>query len=192
MRPIRQKSRPMTTARSMSPIKADLCLFLVAAIWGTGFVAQRLGMDHVSPMLFTAARFGLGALTVVLFAILLRVFKKPTSNTVNPSTLRTTLLGGSLAGVTLFCAAGFQQSGIAGTTAGSAGFITGLYVVFVPALGLMIGRIPDRAAMCGALIALTGLYFLSMKIGISMSWGDGLVQRHTSCTPRGRAKAGTD
>ena len=159
----------------MSPFKADSCLFLVAAIWGMGFVAQRLGMDHVSPMQFTAARFGLGALTLLAFAIFIRAFKKTPSRSFEKSRPGLTLLGGGLAGVTLFCAAGFQQFGIAGTTAGSAGFITGLYVVFVPALGLMIGRMPDRAAMCGAVIALAGLYLLSMKIGYSMSWGDGLV-----------------
>ena len=159
----------------MTPLKADFCLILVAAIWGMGFVAQRLGMDHVTPMLFTAARFGLGAIVILVFAVWIKFFasdKTPTRTTFNQ---RTIIIGGALAGLTLFCAAGFQQFGIAETTAGNAGFITGLYVVIVPALGLMIGRMPDVAAVCGALLALLGLYFLSITTGFSMGRGDGLV-----------------
>jgi drug/metabolite transporter (DMT)-like permease len=140
-----------------------------------GFVAQRLGMDHVSPMQFTAARFGLGAASLLVFGLAIRVTRKNQPTQVHDGSRGTTILGGCLAGLTLFFAAAFQQFGIAGTTAGNAGFITGLYVVFVPALGILIGRIPDRAAACGALIALIGLYFLSITSGMSMSWGDGLV-----------------
>ena len=159
----------------MTPIKADACLLLVAAIWGMGFVAQRLGMDHVTPMQFTAARFGLGALTLGLFAVGIRLIRGRNAHQTCGRSRRTILVGGTLAGLTLFFAAGFQQFGIAETTAGNAGFITGLYVVIVPALGLLIGRFPDKAAVAGALIALAGLYFLSIKSGFAMGRGDVLV-----------------
>ena len=80
----------------MTPLKADSCLILVAAIWGMGFVAQRLGMDHVTPMLFTAARFGLGAIVILLFAVCVKLFaadKTPTPTTFNQ---RTIIIGGAL------------------------------------------------------------------------------------------------
>lgn len=165
----------MTASHRMTPLKADSCLVLVAAIWGMGFVAQRLGMDHVTPMLFTAARFGLGAIVIFLFAVSVKLFTRDRTTPPPAFNRRTIIIGGVLAGVTLFCAAGFQQFGIAETTAANAGFITGMYVVIVPALGLMIGRMPDVAAVCGALIALLGLYFLSITTGFSMGRGDLLV-----------------
>ena len=165
----------MSRLHRMTPFKADVCLMLVAAIWGMGFVAQRLGMDHVTPMQFTAARFGLGAVTLAMFALSIRLIRGRSEHPPSGGSRRTILVGGTLAGLTLFCAAGFQQFGIAETTAGNAGFITGLYVVIVPALGLLIGRFPDKAAVGGALIALAGLYFLSIKSGFAMGRGDILV-----------------
>lgn len=165
----------MTPSRPNSPLKADACLIFVAAIWGMGFVAQRLGMDHVTPMQFTAARFGLGAIALLLFSVLIRAMIATPPATKKGSSGRALVCGGGLAGITLFFAAGFQQYGIAETTAGNAGFITGLYVVFVPVIGLMIGRRPDRAAVCGAFIALGGLYLLSVTSGMAMGLGDGLV-----------------
>ena len=165
----------MVALHRMTPFKADACLMLVAAIWGMGFVAQRLGMDHVTPMQFTAARFGLGAMALALFALGLRLIRGRSESDRSGADLRTIIIGGTLAGLTLFFAAGFQQFGIAETTAGNAGFITGLYVVIVPALGVLIGRFPDKAAVAGALIALAGLYFLSIKSGFAMGRGDILV-----------------
>lgn len=165
----------MTASDRMTPLKADFCLILVAAIWGMGFVAQRLGMDHVTPMQFTAARFGLGAVALAVFALGIRFIPRARPQSAFRHNRRTLMIGGSLAGLTLFFAAGFQQFGIAETTAGNAGFITGLYVVIVPALGLIIGRVPDKAAVCGALIALGGLYFLSITDGFTMGRGDSLV-----------------
>ena len=118
--------------------KADALLLLAAVVWGTGFVAQRMGMEHVGPMTFNGIRFAIGAL--VLLPVI--YFKKPLADESAPVAgtpyRRGYLAGGILAGSVLFVAASLQQIGLIYTTAGKAGFITGLYVVFVPIIGLFL------------------------------------------------------
>lgn len=142
--------------------QADALLLLTALIWGTGFVAQRLGMDAVGPMLFNALRFALGAL--VLLPFLLR-----------PGfvgQLKGGLRGGIAAGAVLFCGAAFQQVGIIYTSVANAGFITGLYVIFVPILGLALGHRTPSGTWLGATLAVVGLYFLSVTEAFTVAFGD--------------------
>ncbi|MHC4236252.1 MAG: EamA family transporter, partial [Planctomycetota bacterium] len=129
-------------------LKADALLLLAAAIWGSGFVAQRLGMNHVGPMTFNAIRFAIG----VLVLLPLIYVRRPTS-TDPASNRRAYLIGGGLAGLVVFIAAGLQQIGLVYTTAGKAGFITGLYVVFVPLLGLFVLRRVATTTWAGAGLA---------------------------------------
>jgi drug/metabolite transporter (DMT)-like permease len=150
--------------------KSDVYLLLAAAIWGFAFVAQRMGMDHVGPFTFNGIRFALGAL-VALPLIFWIEKKQPT----NSSTGKKYLWGGLLAGIFLFMGASFQQVGIVSTTAGNAGFITGLYVVLVPIFGLFLGQRTSPGTAVGAILAFTGLYLLSVTDNISMSSGDFLV-----------------
>ena len=96
-------------------------LISVAAIWGFAFVAQSVGMDHLGPHSFNAARFLLGALS--LFPLWLLTKKERLSQG------RTLLFGGMLAGTIMFGGFSFQQIGLLHTTAGNAGFITGMYIV---------------------------------------------------------------
>ncbi len=151
-----------------SPVfKADLLLLLAAAIWGSGFVAQRLGMDHVGPMTFNAARFAIGFLTVLL---VIRFRRSQGDGVTFP--LRTYVLGGGVAGVVLFVAAALQQIGMITTTAGKGGFITGLYVVLVPVLGIFIRVRAGYATWAGAALALAGLYLLSVTASFELTRGD--------------------
>ncbi len=151
-------------------IQANILLLITAVIWGGGFVAQRLGMQQIGPYIFNGFRFLIGALTLVPI-ILFRKRKQP-ENFVDP---KMTLLIGFVAGLFLFFGATFQQLGLVHTTAGKAGFITGLYVIIVPLLGMLWG---DRAPIntwIGALFALAGLYLLSATRGLQFATGDGFV-----------------
>ncbi len=151
-------------------LRADGLLLLAALIWGAAFVAQRMGMDHVGPMTFNGVRFALGALVLAPFAL-----RDPGAG--NPAAMPTrgALLGGLLAGLALFAGASFQQVGIMYTTAGNAGFITGLYVVIVPILGLFWRQRPGLGVWIGAVLAAAGLYLLSVTGDLSISFGDLLV-----------------
>ena len=146
--------------------RSDALLLLAAVIWGFAFVAQRVGMDHVGPFLFNAIRFALGAL--VIFPLMM------ISGEGNAA-LRKALPGGLLVGLVLFLGASLQQMGIVYTTAGKAGFITGLYVVIVPLLGLMWKQNPGTGGWVGALLAVAGLFLLSVHDGWRFAPGDSLV-----------------
>ena len=83
--------------------------------------------------------------------------------------------GGLLAGLVLFAGASLQQVGIVYTTAGKAGFVTGLYVVIVPLLGLLWGQRTPGMTWAGAVLAAVGLYLLTVTDGFTLAEGDGLV-----------------
>lgn len=153
-------------------VKSDCLLLLTAIIWGFAFVAQRIGMDYVGPFTFNAVRFALGSLSLVPL-ILISNRKVNRSPRVLPSpSLKFTLIGGTLAGAALFSGSSLQQVGLLYTTAGKAGFITGLYVVIVPLLGLLWKQRPSAGTWAGALLAATGLYFLSVNEEFTVSQGD--------------------
>ncbi len=158
-----------------STLKADALLLLAAAIWGSGFVAQRLGMEHVGPYAFTGIRFAIGV--VVLLPFVYVRSRKPRSETPSERAVRVRayMLGGLLAGSVLSVGAILQQIGLIYTPAGKAGFITGLYVIFVPMLGLLIGRRTSRMTWIGAALAVVGLYFLSVQESFQIGRGDWFV-----------------
>jgi drug/metabolite transporter (DMT)-like permease len=152
-------------------LRAELLLLLTALIWGSAFVAQRVGMDHVGPFTYNGARFLLGALSL-LPLLLIRRRSEPL---IAPGGGRWLFAGGLLAGLILFAGASLQQIGIVHTTAGKAGFITGLYVVIVPLLGLMLGHRTPWKTWIGAALAMAGLYLLTMTETLTLAQGDGLV-----------------
>ena len=154
----------------MNQFQANLILLLTALIWGFGFVAQRMGMDHLGPYAFNVCRFLVGAFS--LLPLLFFVRKKGSSSTdFKPSFWKFAIL----AGFALFGGATFQQVGIQYTTVGKAGFITGLYVVIVPMLGLCLRQKIGKWTVLGSFLAVLGLYFLSIKEDFSMGWGESLV-----------------
>ena len=154
----------------MNQFRANLILLITALIWGFGFVAQRMGMEHLGPYTFNVCRFLVGALSLLPLLFFFR--KKESGPTeLNPSFWKFSIL----AGFALFGGATLQQVGIQYTTVGKAGFITGLYVVIVPILGLCLRQKIGRWTVIGSILAVLGLYFLSIKEDFSMGWGETMV-----------------
>jgi drug/metabolite transporter (DMT)-like permease len=153
----------------MTSLQANAVLLVTAAIWGFAFVAQRMGMAHVGPFTFNAIRFGLGALSLLP---LIRATRHRREHKPSPRQL---LLGGLAVGVAVFGGASAQQIGIVTTTAGKAGFITGLYVVLVPLLALIWGERARWVTWVGAALAVVGLYFLSVTEAFTLAVGDAWV-----------------
>lgn len=118
-------------SRGLTTLGADSLLLAAAIIWGTGFVAQNLGSKHLSAFAFTGLRFTAGTL---LLLPLLAFAPWPTH--IDRATSRRATLRGGLFGLIMLCAANVQQFGLASTTASNGAFITSLYVVFVPFIGL--------------------------------------------------------
>lgn len=131
-------------------------------------------MNDVGPFTFNAVRFGLGALALIPVLTWLRSSKANSSSQQNsPGSLP--LKGGFLAGLALFLGSSFQQVGMVSTSAGKAGFITGLYVLIVPVLGLLWGQRPHRTIWIGAALAVIGLFLLSETQNPEIVRGDVLV-----------------
>ena len=156
-------------------LRANLLLLLTAVIWGFAFVAQRSSMAHIGPFTFNAIRFFIGGLALIPLMLTLDWQRVSAGKPVTGWHGRTLLAGGVVAGLILFAAASLQQMGIVFTTAGKAGFITSLYVVLVPLFGLALGQRASAAMWGGAVLAVIGLYFLSIEGGFRMAWGDLLV-----------------
>jgi drug/metabolite transporter (DMT)-like permease len=149
-------------------LKSDTLLLLTSIIWGFAFVAQRVGMDYVGPFAFNGVRFALGSLSLLPLVLITR--KKGNISPI-PS-IKILILGGSLAGLALFMGASLQQIGIIYTTAGKAGFITGLYVILVPILGIFLKQRTEIGTWIGAILAAIGLYFLSITAELTIAFGD--------------------
>ncbi|MBW1693187.1 MAG: DMT family transporter [Deltaproteobacteria bacterium] len=157
---------------NITTLKSDSLLLLTAAIWGFAFVAQRVGMDYVGPFTFNGVRFALGSLVLVPLILRNRKNQNPNGKVLKREEKKVVIFGGAILGITLFTAASLQQVGLVYTTAGNAGFITGLYVVIVPILGLFWKQRPDAGTWIGAFFAVIGLYFLSIADKFTISFGD--------------------
>lgn len=154
-------------------ILANTLMLLAAAIWGFAFVAQRLGMETMGPHMFNGVRFLMGGMVLipVVYWLRIRCPQRETDKSTNNNHL---LLAGLVAGGFLFAGASLQQVGLQYTTAGKAGFITGLYIFFVPAIGLLFGMRTSLGSWLGAVLAVYGLYLLSVRADFTLSRGDTL------------------
>lgn len=150
-------------------LRADLLMLITAMIWGSGFVAQTSGMDHIGPYLYTGLRFALGSLC--LLPLLLR-----RSDAVKPEPLitRGLLFGGIVMGLALCTGINLQQVGLLFTSVTNAGFITGLYVIVVPLLGLLLGHKTGTGTWLGAGLAVVGMFLLSVGDNFHVASGDWL------------------
>ena len=146
---------------------------MIAAIWGSGFVAQRAGMETLGPLSFNAARFVLAILSLlpVWWYQRQRLWRE-TEQTVEYGTVF--WAGGLLAGTVMFAGFTLQQMGLQYTTAGNAGFITSIYIVLVPLLGLLLGQTTRLYTWVGIGLAVVGLYNLSIGPDFSINQGDWL------------------
>jgi drug/metabolite transporter (DMT)-like permease len=156
-------------------VKSDVLLLITAIIWGFAFVAQRVGMGYVGPFTFNGIRFAIGSLSLLPLVLISRGRQTAANRILPPPGLKTILFGGGALGLTLFAGASLQQIGLVYTTAGKAGFITGLYVIIVPILGLIWRQQPRIGTWIGAFLAAIGLYLLSITEEFTIELGDLLV-----------------
>ena len=158
--------------RRLGIFAADSLLLTAALIWGVTFVAQKFATEHMGPLLFTGIRFSIGA--AILLPIALPRFRRIASGRAR----RSALLGGCLAGCAMALGSTLQQVGMHSTSVSNAGFITGLYVIIVPMLGLFVGQRVRWNVWIGAILAVAGLFYLSLydpsgsATGISINEGD--------------------
>lgn len=159
-------------------VRANLLLLLCAAIWGFAFVAQAVGA-HIGAFTFTATRFAMGAL-VLLPLIAWFDRRRGAGRADGVRRWRTVVVPGLVCGALLFGGSALQQLGIEGTTAGNAAFVTGLYVVAVPVVSVLFGRRPHLAIWVGAVLALVGLYLLTVTADARVNPGDPTVLAGTA------------
>ncbi|MNM51233.1 putative DMT superfamily transporter inner membrane protein [compost metagenome] len=149
-------------------LRADILMLITAMIWGVSFVAQRLGMDSIGPFLYTGLRFALGAL--VLLPLLAWSAKRDGAQPFN----RGLLLAGLAIGAALTLGINLQQVGLLFTSVTNSGFITGLYVIIVPLLGLLLGHRTGMGTWLGAAMAVVGMAMLSIGPDFKVASGDWL------------------
>ncbi|HSN95430.1 MAG TPA: DMT family transporter [Anaerolineaceae bacterium] len=182
-----EDATPNPKLQAARPLKGEWLLLLTALIWGSGFIAQRQGMLHFKPFTFIAIRFLIGGCMVLAFLLLRKKTAvaaapalkanpsgnpkaDPIGNTKgNPKAL---VLGILACGLALCGGTSLQQIGLITTTASKAGFITALYMVFVPFMSLLLGRKIPLRVWLGVLLAGLGLYFLSIRSGFRIEQGD--------------------
>lgn len=150
-------------------LKSNTLLLITAAIWGFAFVAQRVGAKYVGAFTFNGIRFALGGISLIP---LLLYFSRRSKVEKGTNHNASAIPSGIIAGCILFFGATFQQIGLTDTTAGKAAFITGLYIVLVPLFGILLRHRVHINVWFGAVLAVIGLYFLSVTEGFSISRGD--------------------
>ena len=156
-------------------IASALTLLLVAVIWGSAFVAQSKGMEHIGPFTYNFSRSVIGAAVLLPVIAVRSGLSKRRGEKPSPGSKRVTLVGGICCGAALCAASAFQQIGISMTTAGKAGFITALYIVIVPLMGIFLKRRIHPAVWICVAVAAAGFYLLCVKEGFSVGAGDLLV-----------------
>lgn len=155
----------------MNRLRADLMLLLGTLIWGTTFIAQKHANDSMGPLTFVGVRFLLSCLALAPFALF--EARRSTTARLNAGDLR---LAG-LIGLCLFAGASLQQMGLVSTTATNGGFLTALYVIFVPLIVWALTGVKPRAVLIAACIfSVTGAWLLTVHGPLqSWNWGDALV-----------------
>lgn len=152
-----------------------ISLLLATVIWGFAFIAQSVGMDHIGPFTFQSVRCALAV--AFLFPVSFLTDWKAAGLTASMKKWKDPALwkAGSICGCALFAAASLQQVGLVSTDAGKAGFITAMYIVLVPILGLFLGQKPSMGAIASVLLAVVGLYLLSCMDSSGINSGDLLL-----------------
>lgn len=161
----------------MTLAQSNLLILLVAAVWGGSFVIQKMAMDLMDPFIYNAYRFALASLCLLP----IRFFRRGNIAIMQSKDKRHMMVSTIIAGTIMFVAVAFQQFGIKNTTVSNAGFITGLYIVFVPIIGVFIGHRYKHGIWIAIMIACAGLYFLSGMEGLSMKQGDFFITISAFC-----------
>lgn len=151
-------------------LKSNIFLSITAVIWGVAFVAQKIGANYIGAFTFNGVRFALGSLSLI--PVIIYFNKEQGNNTQRSGSLINALPGGIAAGCALFFAASLQQVGISYTSAGKAAFITGLYIVIVPVIGVILKHKIHISTWIGGILAVTGLFFISVTERFTVGTGD--------------------
>ena len=155
-------------------LKNSLLLVLVALIWGVAFVAQSEGAKDVGPYTFNAVRMIIGGVVLLPVIKIMDAFRAKDADAPRGTGGKALWIGGACCGAMLFLASTLQQVGILYTTAGKAGFITALYIVIVPIIGLFFRRRTGAALWISVALAVVGMYFLCMTGSLSLGRGEAL------------------
>lgn len=157
-------------------VRNTMMLLLTALIWGSAFVAQSVGMDYVGPFTFNGVRSVIGGIFLIFCIWFMdKTGIRKNNKAESKEDKKVLLTGGISCGVVLFIASNLQQIGIQYTTVGKAGFITALYIVIVPVLGLFLKKKCPVTVWISVIIAVIGFYRLSVTDGFSLTRGDLLV-----------------
>lgn len=159
-------------------LRSSLMLALTALIWGVAFVAQSVGMDYVGPFTFNSVRTLIGGLVLLpMLPLMDRMRGKPadTLRAERKAQRKDLIIGGIVCGALLAAASTLQQIGLIYTTAGKAGFITALYIVIVPVLGIFMKKKPSALIWISVILAAAGMYLLCITEGFSIGYGDIMV-----------------
>ena len=158
-------------------LTGTLILLLTAFIWGSAFVAQSDGMNYVGPLTFLSTRFLLGGVVLIPVIVVQRFFRKTGSVSLADfgREVKGSLLGGVFCGILLGIASALQQYGLIFTTVSKAGFITTLYVIFVPIFSIFAKKRLGLGLWVAVALATVGLYLLCINENLALSFGDTLV-----------------
>lgn len=167
--------------KKVSKIKGNIILMLTAFIWGTAFVAQSVGMEYVGPFTFITTRYIIGGIFLIPCIYLLDGFNKKKVQETNINQRKNLIIGGTLCGVALFIASSFQQIGMQYTTVGKSGFITALYIIIVPMLGIVFKKKVQGRVWISVVISIIGLYLLCINENFYISRGDLLTLMCAFC-----------
>ncbi|WP_459129687.1 DMT family transporter [Guggenheimella bovis] len=151
----------------MKTMKGEIFLLLTALIWGASFVSQKLGMDHNGPFTFSFVRLTIG--WIVLIPI---YFWQRGKGEKRQDNLKYDIIAGILCGLMVFIGITCQQLALKTTTAGKTAFITALYIILVPVFGIFLKRRVSIYSWIAVMIAVVGMYFLSIKGSFQVSIGD--------------------
>ena len=161
--------------------KSSLLLLLTAFIWGSSFVAQRTGIEYIGPFTMNSIRSFLGALVLLPVIKVMDIQRSKSIENVSQTqkeknqSRKDLILGGICCGIALTIASSLQQIGMLYTTAGKSGFITALYILIVPIIGLFMKKHVGIKTWIGVALAVLGMYFISVQEGFSISRGDFLT-----------------
>ena len=156
-------------------LKGSISLLLATIIWGSAFVSQSVGMDHIGPYTFQAIRCIMATLVLLPFIWLFDRKKNDGKTFLSRFADKRLWLAGVCCAIPLCAAVNLQQVALIWTDAGKAGFITAMYILFVPMLGLFIKRRPSPMIPVCVVLGMVGLYFLSWSGNMSIATGDLLL-----------------
>ncbi len=153
-------------------LKGSIYLLLATVIWGSAFVSQSIGMDHIGPFTFQAVRCFLAVIGLLPLVLIADIFKKDGKSFLGRWNNKALWKAGILCGIPLFLATNLQQIGLVETDAGKSGFLTAMYIVIVPVLGIFLKRKPGIMVPISVAVAVVGLYCLSCMGATQISGSD--------------------